>query len=714
MRISLLLPMIAMSLSCSFPAAAGPDDEGESERLGVVAQSVGGMMEAYHYAPHQIDDATSEQWLGQYMRRLDYDRLYFTQSDVDEFAKWRTTLDDALASRDLSPAYDIHARYRQRLEERLTFADAFLAGDVDLSTSDFVQLDREEAPYASDASEQDVLWSALLREQVLRSVLGGKTKEEAIELIKKRYERRRRDVETLPPIDIVELYLGSLTSTFDPHSTWFAPATHDNFGIDMSDSVEGIGAQLQTDGDYTKIVNTIAGGPAELSEQLSADDRILSVAQGSTGEFVDVVGERIDDVVRLIRGEKGTTVRLTIWPASSVDPASTKVVELIRDKVQLERAAATVEVHEVIREGNSWQVAVIDVPSFYVDWSTEPSDPNHRSASVDVRRILSELGPEIDAVAIDLRQNGGGSLDESVNLTGLFIDRGPVVQTRDAQGEVEVLRDSDRGAAWDGPLTVMTSVYSASASEIFAAAIQDYNRGLVIGASTTHGKGTVQNVFDLGRFLGRSRMLNGEDAEAVGGAVKYTTQKFYRVNGGSTQNRGVRPHIVLPSSSDGLDVLESDLDYALEYDEIEPVALRNEYTLSADIAALGSASAGRVATSPAFGFMAEDMTRRNEREGQPLSLNLETRQRDLTEAEEREAARKVTLGIETCAEDAEDCEEERIDPVRDETLQIVADWLEQSKTPVEGETASTPSQRSGLRSTAGTTEMHRGPSSDLP
>ena len=700
MRTSLLLPLTVMSLSCSFPASAEPEPEDQTEQLGIITQTVGGMMESYHYAPHRIDDEVSAQWLAQYLRSLDYDRLYFQQSDIDEFDQWRQTLDDALVARDLTAAFSIHERYTQRLQERLAFADTFLSAEMDIESSDTIQLDREEAPYAQNTGEQDALWSALLREQVLRSVLGGESMEEAVDLVKKRYARRQRDVETLPPIDIVEIYLGALTSTFDPHSTWFAPATHDNFGIDMSDSVEGIGAQLRTDGDYTKVVNTIPGGPADLSEELHPDDRILAVAQGIDGEFVDVVGERIDDVVRLIRGEKGSIIRMSIWPADAEDPADTKIVQLIRDKVQLERAAAKVEIHEVEQEGNSWQVAVIEVPSFYVDWSTEPSDPDHRSASTDVRRILSELDPGVDAVVIDLRQNGGGSLDESVNLTGLFIDRGPVVQTRDAEGEGKVLSDTDRGVAWDGPLTVMTSVYSASASEIFAAAIQDYSRGLVVGASTTHGKGTVQNVFDLGRFLGRSRMLSAEDAGSMGGAVKYTTQKFYRVNGGSTQNRGVTPDIVLPSSSDGLSVLEGDLNFALGYDEIAPAALHKTYTLSANLDTLRAASATRLSASLAFQYMEEDKTRRQAREGQPLSLNLTSRQAELTAAEERATLRKAALGIEECPEEAEDCEEERLDAIQDEVLAIVGDWLANPILPTD--TAGSPARQRRRRETAGT------------
>lgn len=692
MRYSLLLPLVATSLSCSFPASAGPENQPTPDQLGVVAHTVGGMLEAYHYAPHPIDDAVSARWLAQYLKHLDYERLYFTQADIDEFSAYQSTLDDALAARDLGPAKAIYERFQQRLHERLAYADTFLTGEIDLHSSDTVQLDREDAAWAASTSEQDALWSALLREQVLRSVLGGKTPTEAAELVHTRYERRKRDVETMPDIDIMEIYLGALTTTFDPHSTWFAPATHDNFDIDMSDSVEGIGAQLQTDGDYTKVVNVIPGGPAEQSGLIQPDDRILAVAQGDE-EPVDVVGQRIDDVVRLIRGEKGSTVRLTIWPADAVDPANTRIISLVRDKVKLERAAASVEVHEVNREGSSWEVAVIDVPSFYVDWSTEPTDPEHRSASKDVRRILSELAPTVDAVVIDLRANGGGSLDEAVTLSGLFIDRGPVVQTRDAQGQVEVLSDTERGVAWDGPMAVMTSVYSASASEIFAAAMQDYERGLVVGASTTHGKGTVQNVFDLGRFLARSRLLDREGAERTGGALKYTTQKFYRVNGGSTQNHGVKPDIVLPSPSDGLDVLESDLDYALGYDEIAPAPLTAEYSLGIDLNALRTTSAARVQDSLAFGYMAEDRALRESRDGQPLSLNLDARQAELDAAEARADARREALGIVECAEDAEDCVEETPDAIRDETLQIVADVLEAlPKTEVEA-AQTTPARR---------------------
>jgi carboxyl-terminal processing protease len=377
-----------------------------------------------------------------------------------------------------------------------------------------------------------------------------------------------------------------------------------------------------------------------------------------------------------------------VWPAAASDPADTRIVSLIRDKVKLERAAASVELREVPGPaGEALSVAVIDVPAFYVDWSLSPDDPDYRSASTDVRRILGELAPGTDAVVVDLRSNGGGSLDEAILLTGLFIDQGPVVQTRDARGEVDVLRDTEAGTAWDGPLTVLTSVYSASASEIFAAAVQDHQRGLVVGAATTHGKGTVQNVFDLGRLL--SRTLGREQAEAVGGALKYTTQKFYRVNGGSTQHRGVIPDVIVPSHADGLDIREADLDYALPYDEIAAIPVETGYELGVDLEALRRASEARVSASLAFQYMAEDRAEREAREGRPLALNLETRRAELDENEREREARLRALGITPCPEPTEPpegvdpgddappepaCEEPQPDPILDETLAIVADW----------------------------------------
>jgi carboxyl-terminal processing protease len=521
--------------ACSYAAEAGSEEEAELDAaaenarqlLPEVAFTVAGILSLSHYSHHPIDDEISGRWLDLYVQSFDYNRRTFLQSDIEEFSTWRTRLDDTVTQPDvdLTLAWLVHDRYLQRFGERMATIDRLLAEPMDLSTGERVQLDREEAPWATTAAELDALWSGLVREEVLRLRLGGKTHEQAVEIVQKRYRRWRRDIESEPPVDVAERYLTALAESYDPHSAWFAPATHDNFDIDMSDSVEGIGAELSSDGDYIVVNKTIPGGPAATSEQVNAGDRIIAVAQaGEPAE--DVVGERIDDVVRRIRGPKGTEVQITLWPASATDPAATRVVTLVREKVKLERAQAKHEVRQIPGADGPLDVALITVPAFYVDSSVPETDPNRRSASADVRRAIEGLPAGVDAVVIDLRGNGGGSLDESIALTGLFIDQGPVVQTRTHRGEIEVYQDEQAGVAWDGPLMVLTDTHSASASEIFASAIQDYGRGLVIGAATTHGKGTVQNVYDLSRQLRRS------PSAAVAGALKFTTAKFYRVNGG--------------------------------------------------------------------------------------------------------------------------------------------------------------------------------------
>jgi carboxyl-terminal processing protease len=454
---------------------------------------------------------------------------------------------------------------------------------------------------------------------------------------------------------VLELYLGALGQAYDPHSVWFAPASKDDFDIQMRDALEGIGATLVREEDYITVKSLVPGGPAARANELQPGDRIVAVAQG--GQKTDVVGMRIDHVVKLIRGPKGTDVVLTVIPAGAADASQTRDLRITRDQVVIAEAAAKGEVREV----DGVKVGVIDVPSFYQDLSERGGKSAPRTTADDVRRILDGFKKDgVAAVLVDLRANGGGALTQAIALTGLFIDAGPVVQIKDRQGRVEVLEDREKGLAWEGPLAVVTSAHSASASEIFAGAIQDYGRGLVVGDSSTHGKGTVQQFIDLSPVVAGFQVPGAAD---VAGALKYTTDQFYRVSGRSTQQVGVEADVVIPSLSDGLDMGESSLPFALAYDEIDPARFR-AWGQRPDRAALQRRSAERVGGDPRFQVMAELRALRDARDQDTISLDLDQRRQERSNWEELEK-RAEAVGLEG----------EAVDPVLDEALRVVRDFV---------------------------------------
>ena len=612
----------------------------------VAGHFVGRFLSDYHYAKRPVDDALARVWLDVYLDDLDPLSLFFLDADIQRLRAKGDTLDDDLrkSQPELTVAFEAFGVYQTRAREAYTGALKVL--DEDLSFDDpsaQAELDREDAPAPTTVEERDALWRDRVRAQVLELVLRGETVERAKELVGKRLERSLGNLDRMEARDVVEIYLTSLATVYDPHSSYFKPSSSEDFDIRMRDSLEGIGAELRFEDGYTKIIRLIAGGPAEASGELGKGDLILAVAQGEE-EPTDVVEMRLDDVVQLIRGKKGTEVRLTIRPAA--DPSMTKIVPIIRDKVVLERVSAKGELESFTRpDGTTLKVGVIDVPSFYVDsWAARRGEKNVRSTTNDVRKhVLALRAQGAEAMLLDLRGNGGGALSEAISLTGLFIDRGPVVQIHDPLRGTEVLEDDDKGLAWSGPLVVLTDELSASASEIFAGAIQDHNRGLVVGAPQTHGKGTVQQMVDLGAVL---RDGPFRDVADKAGALKVTVQKFYRVNGGSTQRRGVQPDVVIPSPWEGIDVLEGDLDRALPYDEVD----RASYTplpMTVDLPALQAASSARVATVPLFGWLAEDVAERQAREKEDtLSLHQASREAERDERLERLNARRKVLGIE--------------------------------------------------------------------
>ena len=645
-------------------AKAAPDFEPEgtpqlSDHPPMVASLVTTLLQYQHYEPRKLDDALSEAWLDGYLEALDFNRMIFLAADIEEFQAYARSLDnDVMEKRPkMRAATDIYARYQQRLSQRITSAQSALQTPIDLTGNKTWIIDRSEVPWPTTAAEADDLWRLQVMEQVLQAELQGTDRDEVLMRLDKRYDRVLKDVLSAEANDVMEHYLDALTRNFDPHSVYFKPASSDDFDIEISNSVEGIGAQLRTEGMYTVVQRIIPGGPADIDGTLQPGDKIVAVAQGSEDPS-DIIDLRIDRVVKQIRGKKGTEVRLTVIPVDSVNNSETRIIPITRDQVALTESDAEKSTIEI----GDQTFGVIDVPSFYMDASgRQESDPEYKSVSSDVRRLIGELKTEnIDGLVLDMRGNGGGSLYEAVELSGLFVSRGPMVQVRDREGNTEVLRDPDNSLVYDGPMVVLTDPLSASASEIVAGAIQDYGRGLVIGAETTHGKGTVQQVIDLDMFIDR---MTGGNAGGRAGALKVTTQKFYRISGGSTQNRGVLSDIVLPSPWDGLDVFESDLDNALPWDEIAPA----RYSVVGEMTGLDTLkerSTGRVAASEEFQTLLDNLAERERlSEETTISLNLEERR----------------LQMESDSSEEEDEDAEPNDYILSEAGAILSDYIELTK-----------------------------------
>jgi len=630
---------VVASLCLATVARAEPADLTPKAYEPEIASLVASMLQQAHYEDRALDDEVSEQWFDTWLDTLDYQRMYLLDSDVERFRSRRSDLDDAVQSSppDLSLATEMFSLARQRIHERAAYAQELLEGPIDVTDDEAWVPDRHEAelPFASSAEELDELWRRRVESDYIAALLVdcGASKPECFaeqdeavrERLGKRYARYAKNYDDMESTDVLEMYLGSLSNVYDPHSTWFAPARNDNFDIEITNSVEGIGARLSVRDDYTTVEKVIEGGPAAHDGELQAGDRIVAVAQGKD-EPVDVVGWRIDKVVKLIRGPKGSVVRLLVHPADAKDPSVVDEIQLVRDRVDLEESAADLSMHEV----DGHKLAVIDVPSFYVGATRfEPG------VTGDVKELLGEAEAQgAEGVVLDLSRNGGGSLREAVDLTGLFIKSGPVVQIRDRNSRVSPLHDPDRRQVYDGPLVVLTSQVSASASEIVAGALQDYGRGLIVGGAQTHGKGTVQQVADLTRMMKGARRYD----EAVGGALKLTIQKFYRISGASTQRRGVVPDVVFPSPYDGLEVLEGDLDTALAWDEIPMIPHASAGSFDEVLPELRAASAARVKANEDFQELAERLAERERRRANPeVSLVLETRRKELLAFEEEEA-----------------------------------------------------------------------------
>lgn len=584
-------------------------------------KSIAEAFEEGHYRSQKLDDRLSEIVFDRYIEILDPSHSYFLQSDIDSFSQYRTQLDDQISSGNLSIAYSIYDRYLTRFNDRQTYLINKLAENrsFEFNNAETIQIDRKDAPWFNGSEEADAYWDRRLKSALLNLKLADRTLEQAVETLTKRYTAQRNRAQQSESDDVFQTFANALANSYDPHTSYFSPRVSENFQINMSLSLEGIGAVLQTEDEFTKIVSLVPAGPADKSGQLSPADLIVGVAQGEDGEFADVVGMRLDDVVQLIRGPKNSVVRLETIPAGSKEGASRRIVSLVRSKVQLEEQAAKSRVIRIDREGREYKMGIIEVPTFYIDFAAlQQGDANYRSTTRDVAVLIEELKQqEVDGLIIDLRDNGGGSLREANELVGLFISRGPTVQIRDANGRVDVLGDYDPNTLWTGPLTVVINRLSASASEIFAGAIQDYRRGLVVG-SRTFGKGTVQTLRPLEH-----------------GQIKLTTAKFYRISGESTQHEGVVPDISFPNMIDEDEIGESALEFALPWDQVRPVRYGRYSTLDRWLPELNNRYQARTTDDPDFNHMREALELVNEQKAlKELPLNEEKlrQQRDRFDA----------------------------------------------------------------------------------
>jgi carboxyl-terminal processing protease len=720
-------PLALSAVLLAFAVAANPiRAKSDAEQVSV---SVGRLLEEGHYTHQPLNDEVSRKFLRTYLELLDFSHLFFTQQDVDKLsAKYATSLDDDVLLGNLKPAYEVYDLYLKRVDERVAKIKAMLKEPVDFKNDGTIELSRQKAPWPKDEADADAIWRGRIASELLQEHLSEHPIEPGPQLIARRYDRLARNVHEQDKEEQVKLFLDALSQSYDPHSEYLSKADLKNFSINMGLSLVGIGAMLRTEDGYAKIESLVPGGPAQTDGRLKVGDRISAVAQGN-GEFNDVRDMRLDKVVEQIRGKKGTKVRLLIIPADAPDPSKRKTIELVRDEIKLKDQEARADI--IIKKdenGEPVKLGWITLPSFYADM-----DKHQKSTTKDVLMLLKRLKKEnIAGLIVDLRRNGGGSLEEAIALTGLFLKSGPIVQTKGSNGNIVVSSDPDPGIAYGGPLVVLTSRQSASASEIFAAALQDYGRALIVGDKNTFGKGTVQTILEIGRFTSLLGSRSQED-----GALKLTIQKFYRVAGGSTQLHGVASDIVLPSLSDLPEYGEGALKNCLPYDEV-PKARFTKWSDSSHqlfVDELKRRSEARVQGDPEFRYVMEDMDRLRQRlDENHISLNEDVRRSEMNEDKLRKETRSkerlarapedvhiYRLTLDTvdkpnlqlimfpgktvskkkvspeAASDADSdltgsddgTKEPAIDPERDESLNILKDLVDLSRGPTTASTAAT-------------------------
>jgi len=694
-----LMLALAAALACNAsptkPAImkkAGPNDLQPDEQQSVVLKTVAGMISTYNYKKVPLNDSISAIIYTEYLKKIDENHNYLTAGDVKEFEQFKTVLDDDIKNGDLSHVFYIFNVFQKRYTEYVNFSIAQLSKPMDFTRNDTFTYDREKLPFAANENELHEQWAQRVKYDLLNLKLAGKELEANKETLKKRYSGVLSQSNKLNSNDVFQVFMDAFTGAIDPHTNYFIPSAAAAFNIDISRSLEGIGATLQSQNEYVTVTSIIPGGPADKSKLLAVDERIIGVAQGKTGEFQDVVGWRIENAIALIRGTKGTVVRLQILPKGTGATVKPRVLELVREKIILKDISAKKEIRTYNSNGKIVKIGIINVPAFYIDFNDYKSgNPNYKSTTRDVRLILDTLKREgVDGVVLDLRQNGGGSLMEATELTGLFIKTGPVVQVRDPRNQVELEKDDDPAVAYGGPLAVLVDRFSASASEIFSGAIQDYGRGLIIGTQT-YGKGSVQRIIDLDQVISPSikdrlaKLMGKQSTVATGsqnkfGQLNLTIGKFYRISGGSTQHKGVLPDIefpsVIPIDKYGEDTEPS----AMPYDVIDKTDYSRVGDFAAIIPQLKKLHDQRMSSSDSFKYLLQDIADMKARDNEvSVTLN-EAQLRLKRDADEKKALeqnnlRRVAMGLPPLKKGDTKPKNEDLDFLKREAGQILTDYL---------------------------------------
>ena len=526
------------------------------------------LLTKYHYKKVSVDDSLSEKILEKYINSLDPNKEYFFQNDIDYFNQYKLQMDDYITSGYLEPAYEIFTVYNERVKDRIEYVFSLLENEPDFSVEEELMFDRKKSEWFGDSGQMDNYWRKKIKNAILNLKILGKEWESNKETLDKRYKRFEKTISQFNSEDVFEMFINSFTEIYDPHTNYFSPVNADRFEINMSKTFEGIGARLQQDVEYTTIYQIMPGGPAYRNKELEKGDRIIGVGQGEDGAFEDIIGWRLDDVVSKIKGPKGSMVQLLVLKKEANIDDYPDTVRLVRDRVDVVDEDATFDIIPYRADNKDYNVGLIKIPSFYINFEeAQRGIKDYKSVTRDVKRCIDSLKAlSVDGIIIDLRNNGGGSLQEAIDLTGLFIETGPVVQIKSSSGRIEVEKDFDRSIHYDGPLLVLNNSFTASSSEIFSGALKDYNRGLIVGEST-FGKGTVQNLIDLERFFPNSNLQFGQ--------LKITLAKYYRVNGGSTQKIGVEPHVEFPNIYDRSIYTENARSNALEWDKIRDISYDN-------------------------------------------------------------------------------------------------------------------------------------------
>ena len=522
------------------------------------------LLSKYHYKKINLDDSLSEKILKKYINSLDPNKEYFFNSDINYFNQYKYQMDDYVMSGYLEPAYEIFTVYNERVKNRIGYVYSLLENEPNFSLDEDLIFDRKNSSWFIDVNEMDDYWRKKIKNSILNLKILGKDWKSNKETLDKRYKRFEKTISQFNSEDVFEMFINSYAELFDPHTNYFSPVNADRFEINMSKTFEGIGARLQQDVEYTTIFQIMPGGPAYRNKELEKGDRIIGVGQGEEGVFEDIIGWRLDDVVSKIKGPKGSVVQLLVLKKESNIDDYPDTVRLVRDRVDVVDEDATFDIIPYRANNKNYNVGLIKIPSFYINFEeAQRGKKDYKSVTRDVKRCIDSLNAlSVDGIIIDLRNNGGGSLQEAIDLTGLFIETGPVVQIKSSSGRIEVEKDFDRSIHYNGPLLVLNNSFTASSSEIFSGALKDYNRGLVVGEST-FGKGTVQNLIDLDRFFPNSNLQFGQ--------LKITLAKYYRVSGGSTQKIGVEPHIEFPNIYDRSIYTENSRNNALEWDKIRDI-----------------------------------------------------------------------------------------------------------------------------------------------